>query len=296
MTNPNVDRACPAEEEGREEEEGHEEVVSRASGKRVYNCIESHDQHQDWSLQKAKGSGLSRQEAEDPGGEGSSQALVERRQPGGHRFLRRLGARRFGIALPLRQIGKAPRRHEHISVRYIWMAAKEMDHKCAYPTTFLDDAGTSAKSALRVVRKIGALKTSALPFEGRAGQVEGSALPEGRRTLEGDGLLQSVPHAVRQAGSIQGMARVSRADPDPPESGPELEQHPAGWPAPDIRQEKSQRRPRRRDRRLHAQRISSFATAGAPAGATRDSPTRATSTRWTPFTRRTESSTLKMSL
>src|SRR4029077_10634443 len=39
-------------------------------------------------------------------------------------------------------------------------------HKCHYPTTFLDDAGTSAKSALRVVRKIGALKTSALPFEG----------------------------------------------------------------------------------------------------------------------------------
>ena len=58
------------------------------------------------------------------------------------------------------------RRHEHISVRYIWMAAKEMDHKVTYPTTFLDDAGTSAKSALRVVRKIGALKTSVLPFEG----------------------------------------------------------------------------------------------------------------------------------
>ena len=35
-----------------------------------------------------------------------------------------------------------------------------------YPTTFLDDAGTSAKSALRVVRKIGVLKTSVLPFEG----------------------------------------------------------------------------------------------------------------------------------
>ena len=58
------------------------------------------------------------------------------------------------------------RKHEHISVRYIWMAAKEMDHRCRYPTTFLDDAGTSAKAALKVVTKFGALKTSVLPFEG----------------------------------------------------------------------------------------------------------------------------------
>ena len=37
---------------------------------------------------------------------------------------------------------------------------------CEYPTTFIDDAGTSAKAALKVVTKIGALKTSVLPFDG----------------------------------------------------------------------------------------------------------------------------------
>ena len=62
---------------------------------------------------------------------------------------------------------ESSKKSEHISVRYIWMAAKEMDHVCAYPMTFIDDAGTSAKAALRVVTKIGALKTSVLPFDGR---------------------------------------------------------------------------------------------------------------------------------
>ena len=48
------------------------------------------------------------------------------------------------------------------------------------------------KSALRVVTKIGALKTSVLPFDGGLVKLKEAQLPEGRRTLEGEGLLQSV--------------------------------------------------------------------------------------------------------
>ena len=143
------------------------------------------------------------------------------------------------------------------------MAAKEMDHKCHYPTTFLDDAGTSAKSALRVVRKIGALKTSVLPFDGGLVKLKERHFLERCRTFEGEGLLQFVRHAVRQAGAIQGMACLPRSDSDAPESRLQLEQHPAGRPPPEIRQEESQRRPRRRHCRLHADAASSFATAGA---------------------------------
>jgi hypothetical protein len=59
------------------------------------------------------------------------------------------------------------KKSERVSVRYVWMAAKETDEVRDYPTTFIDDAGTSAKAALKVVKKFGALKASVLPFDGR---------------------------------------------------------------------------------------------------------------------------------
>jgi Tfp pilus assembly protein PilF len=134
-------------------------------GTRVHNCLESHDQHRDWSLQKAKRLGLVARKEKIP-------AARDLRQDWWNIGNQKSTGSCVGWALAdsvLRyhfvKSGKL-RKHEHISVRYIWMAAKEMDHKCEYPTTFLDDAGTSAKSALRVVKKIGVLKTSALPFKG----------------------------------------------------------------------------------------------------------------------------------
>jgi Papain family cysteine protease len=133
--------------------------------KRVYNCIESHDQHRDWSLRKAKALGLSARKKAIP----ASKDLRERWWNVGNQgdtgscvgWALADSVLRYHFV----KAGKL-RKHEHISVRYIWMAAKEMDKKCQYPTTFLDDAGTSAKSALRLVRKIGALKSSVLPFDG----------------------------------------------------------------------------------------------------------------------------------
>jgi len=133
--------------------------------KRVFNCTESHDQHEDWPLEKAKALGLSARHTQIPpakdlrepwwnvGNQGATGSCV------GWAFADSLLRYHFVKSGKLKK-------SEHISVRYIWMAAKEMDHICAYPTTFIDDAGTSAKAALRVVTKIGALKTSVLPFEG----------------------------------------------------------------------------------------------------------------------------------
>lgn len=53
---------------------------------------------------------------------------------------------------------------EKPSVRFIWMASKEMDEDSTNPTTFVDDAGTSLKTALDVARKFGCVKDSLLPF------------------------------------------------------------------------------------------------------------------------------------
>jgi C1A family cysteine protease len=53
---------------------------------------------------------------------------------------------------------------EQLSVRFIWMSAKEIDDYNNRPTTFIDQAGTSLKSALDIARKYGCIMAKDLPF------------------------------------------------------------------------------------------------------------------------------------
>lgn len=55
---------------------------------------------------------------------------------------------------------------DHLSVRFIWMAAKETDTFTSPPTTFIEPEGTSIKSALDIARKYGTVKEEVLPFHG----------------------------------------------------------------------------------------------------------------------------------
>lgn len=57
---------------------------------------------------------------------------------------------------------------EKFSVRFIWMASKEMDEFTSRPTTFIDEAGTSLKSALDIARKYGCVLEQDLPFSASA--------------------------------------------------------------------------------------------------------------------------------
>jgi hypothetical protein len=54
----------------------------------------------------------------------------------------------------------------HLSARYVWMSAKETDDRVEYPSTFLEEDGTSLKHGLEVIRKFGAALDSELPWEG----------------------------------------------------------------------------------------------------------------------------------
>jgi hypothetical protein len=59
-----------------------------------------------------------------------------------------------------------------LSARFVWMASKEFRAQRLLlaewqPTTFLDEAFTSAKDALEVVRRYGAVTNRMLPFRGR---------------------------------------------------------------------------------------------------------------------------------
>ena len=73
---------------------------------------------------------------------------------------------------------------ERLSPRHVWMAAKETDARTAYPSTFLEEDGTSLKSGLDVVRKFGAVLERELPWEGRLAVLSPEAFNEsaaGRR-------------------------------------------------------------------------------------------------------------------
>jgi len=52
-----------------------------------------------------------------------------------------------------------------LSVRFIWMAAKETDEWPTPPTTFLEKVGTSLKAALDVARRYAVVSDTLLPFK-----------------------------------------------------------------------------------------------------------------------------------
>jgi hypothetical protein len=61
---------------------------------------------------------------------------------------------------------KLKKQHQ-LSVRYVWMSAKETDDVINKPTTFIEEAGTRIKTALNVARLYGVVTESVLPFHSR---------------------------------------------------------------------------------------------------------------------------------
>jgi hypothetical protein len=55
-------------------------------------------------------------------------------------------------------------KNQLLSVRYIWMASKEIDEFVNPATTFIESSGTSLKAALDVARKYGVVLENLLPF------------------------------------------------------------------------------------------------------------------------------------
>ena len=54
--------------------------------------------------------------------------------------------------------------NELLSPRFVWMASKETDEYQSRPETFIEEAGTSLKAAMDIVRKYGVVLDSLLPF------------------------------------------------------------------------------------------------------------------------------------
>lgn len=132
----------------------------------IFNCIPSRDKQDDWQIAKAKRMGYLPKKIKLPG-------KVDLRRDwwkiGNQGITGSCVGWATASSLLRYHFTKARKikTSEKISVRFIWMASKEMDEYVDYPTTFIDDAGTSLKTALNTARKIGALKADLFPFRGK---------------------------------------------------------------------------------------------------------------------------------
>jgi hypothetical protein len=132
---------------------------------RVLNCLPSPDPERDYGFQAAVAAGGPDRRVRLPervdlraswwriDDQGSTGSCVGQATAGG--VLRR----QFQTAGRLRMT-------ERLSVRYLWMAAKETDEFTRSATTFIETDGTSIKAALEVARKSGVVLESVLPFSG----------------------------------------------------------------------------------------------------------------------------------
>jgi hypothetical protein len=130
---------------------------------RILNCVPSKETENDWRVDNAVASGILRAAAPIPtkkdlrepwwkiGDQGSTGSCV--------------GWACADSVLRWHFV-KAGRLNpsDVLSVRFIWMAAKETDEFTSQPTTFIESDGTSLKSALDIARKYGCVKDQALPF------------------------------------------------------------------------------------------------------------------------------------
>lgn len=130
---------------------------------RILNCLPSRDTGNDWQLDTAMGAGLISAAPAIPssvdlrsdwwkvGDQGFTGSCVG--------WASADGVLRWHFV----QEGKLDQK-TMLSVRYVWMAAKETDAFKSRPTSFIELDGTSLKASLDIARKFGVVTDSELPF------------------------------------------------------------------------------------------------------------------------------------
>jgi hypothetical protein len=134
---------------------------------RILNCIPSRDTEQDWGVENALEAGiLSTEPLEIP-------SSVDLRDDDWWEIADQTNhGACVGFATAdifwwhLVKQGIFPKdKDKRLSRRFVWMAAKEMDEFIHYPTTFLEEPGTSLKAALTIIRRYGCVTENELPFD-----------------------------------------------------------------------------------------------------------------------------------
>jgi Papain family cysteine protease len=133
--------------------------------RRILNCVPSPDTEKDWAFHNAEDAGILATSARTPrskdlrddtwwqvGDQGATGSCVG--------WASADSVLRWHFV----QTGRIAKT-DVLSTRFQWMAAKETDQFVRQPTSFIESAGTSLKSALDVARKWGAVRDRELPFK-----------------------------------------------------------------------------------------------------------------------------------
>ena len=157
---------------------------------------------------------------------------------------------------------------EPLSARHVWMAAKETDQRMDYPSTFLEEDGTSLKAGLDVVRKFGAVLESELPWSGSLAGGAPEAYYRVGASRAAHGLLQ--PRRRQRRRPPRALPRVAAlAAPERPGAGADRARPPHRHRAQLDRSTPTRRRAATPPRcSATAPTTSCCARAGARAGAT----------------------------
>jgi Papain family cysteine protease len=134
-----------------------------APKRRILNCVPSQNTEEDWGLDQAL-------QSETVSAPGPLPGSIDLREPWWDVGDQMQTGSCVGWAtadslarwhlVKLARIAEA----DHLSVRYVWMAAKETDEFTTRPTTFIEVEGTSLKTALDVARRYGLVLEAVLPF------------------------------------------------------------------------------------------------------------------------------------
>ncbi len=135
----------------------------RRKVKRILNCLPSPDQGDDWSVEIAREARLYAAAAPLP-------ESVDLRAPwwkiGDQKKTGSCVGWAVADSVMRWYLVKAGRLAEDraLSVRFLWMAAKEVDELTSRPTTFVEREGTTLKAALGVAQRYGVVPDDFLPF------------------------------------------------------------------------------------------------------------------------------------
>jgi len=130
---------------------------------RILNCLESTDQHLDWSISTAIDSNILTT--------GSLPTKTDLRE----KWWAINDQKRTGSCVGWAAADSVLRWHlvkrnmlnpkDLVSIRFVWMAAKETDIFDQRPSTFIESSGTSLKAALDIMRHYGCVLDIDLPFK-----------------------------------------------------------------------------------------------------------------------------------
>jgi hypothetical protein len=137
----------------------------------ILNCLPSPNTEKDWRMSAATAAGVRVPGAAIPPSKDLREPWWPAGFQGGTGSCVGWGTADGVLRWHFVKAGKIDKK-DSLSVRYLWMAAKETDDDSSRPTTFIELEGTWLKAALDVARNFGVVAGSVLPFENPPGEPE----------------------------------------------------------------------------------------------------------------------------